>query len=216
MSGPVFHTSPATRANNTGGPFECDASGNLLVSTGGSSGTPPAAAADTATNPTGQQTLAYMQGYNGTTWDRIRAGVLTVSSTLTGFLNALPWAIFHTTPATRTNNQGGPLEADAAGNLRIAEQFVTGWTSFHITTATTTVVKSGAGVLHELTFGKHVATGVVTVYDNTAASGTVLMVITVGAALLSDPPLSITIDRAFATGLTIVTSQAEDLSGGYL
>jgi hypothetical protein len=62
-------------------------------------------------------------GFNSTTWDRLRAGITAVTATLTGWLNTLPWAIFHTTPATRTNTQGGPLEADNAGNLRIADQF---------------------------------------------------------------------------------------------
>jgi len=39
------------------------------------------------------------------------------------FANTLPWAIFHSSPVTRTNGQGGPLETDVIGNLRQAEQF---------------------------------------------------------------------------------------------
>ncbi len=41
------------------------------------------------------------------------------TATLTGWLNTLPWAVFHATPTTRTEAQGGPLEADANGNLKV-------------------------------------------------------------------------------------------------
>lgn len=49
-------------------------------------------------------------------------GVVTPTSALSNFLNSLPFAIFHTTPTVRTNNQGGPLEADANGNLKATLQ----------------------------------------------------------------------------------------------
>jgi hypothetical protein len=41
-----------------------------------------------------------------------------VSATLTGFLNTLPWAVYNATPTPRTEGQGGPLQADANGNLK--------------------------------------------------------------------------------------------------
>lgn len=85
----------------------------------------------------------------------------------------------------------------------------------HISTATTTVVKSGSGTLERIVVNKHVATGVITVYDNTAASGTVLAIITTGAAVLTDPPITGIYGIPFSTGLTIVTSQAEDLTVVY-
>lgn len=81
-----------------------------------------------------------------------------------------------------------------------------------ISTATTTVVKSGAGTLERIVVNKHVVAGVTTIYDNTAASGTILAIITVGVALLTDPPITAIYGIPFATGLTIVTSQAEDLT----
>lgn len=85
----------------------------------------------------------------------------------------------------------------------------------NIATATTTTVKSGAGFLHSIVINKHVATGIITVYDNTAGSGTLIATITTGAALLSDPPLTAILDVSFATGLTIVTSQAENITISY-
>jgi len=68
-------------------------------------------------------------------------------------------------------------------------------------TATTTV-KSGAGVLRSITINtKGASANTMTVYDNTAGSGTKIAVIdsTGGAATL-------TYNVAFATGLTIVSA----------
>lgn len=91
-----------------------------------------------------------------------------------------------------------------------------GYSSNNITLAapTTTVVKTGAGILHTITFNKPVATGVVTVYDNTAASGTVLATITVPA---SPQPVTLHYDAVFTTGLTVVTATAaQDITVTYV
>lgn len=91
-----------------------------------------------------------------------------------------------------------------------------GWKYTNITLAapTTTAVKSGAGVLHTVTFNKPVAGGVVTIYDNTAGSGTIIGTITVPA---SPQPVTLTYDASFATGLTIITAtQAQDITVSYI
>jgi hypothetical protein len=91
-----------------------------------------------------------------------------------------------------------------------------GYSSVNITLAapTTTVVKTGAGILHTITFNKPAATGVVTVYDNTAASGTVLATITIPA---SPMPVTLTYDAVFSTGLTITTATAaQDITVTYV
>lgn len=90
-----------------------------------------------------------------------------------------------------------------------------GWTAKNITTATTTVVKSGAGVLHSVVVNKSVIASTIKIYDNTAGSGTLLGTITYGLALLTDPPLNGIYDIAFSTGLTIVTSAAHDVTVAY-
>ena len=54
----------------------------------------------------------------------------------------------------------------------------------NVASATTTAVKSGAGTLHSITVNKAVASGVITVYDNTAGSGTKIATITNPATLL--------------------------------
>ena len=81
-----------------------------------------------------------------------------------------------------------------------------GWYTYNnITTDTKTTVKSGAGVLHTITFNNPAATEVVTIFDNTAASGTKIGTITTPA---SPVPVTITYDVNFATGLTLLTATA--------
>ena len=82
----------------------------------------------------------------------------------------------------------------------------------NITTAATTTVFSGRGTFVGLVFNKRVAAGVVTIYDNTSAAGTKVGTITEGASILNDPPQSVTYNRYMEVGLTIVTSQAEDIT----
>jgi hypothetical protein len=81
----------------------------------------------------------------------------------------------------------------------------------NITTATTTTVKSGSGTLVRIVNNKKLANGVVTIYDNTAGSGTKIGTITNPATLL-DNQQTYEYQVAFNTGLTIVTSAAEDLT----
>lgn len=84
-----------------------------------------------------------------------------------------------------------------------------------ITTQTTTTVKSGTGRLYRLVISVPVATAVVTVYDNTAGSGTqIIPPITIGAAPVYGP-FSLMVGAVFTTGLTIVTSTATMSVGVY-
>jgi hypothetical protein len=75
----------------------------------------------------------------------------------------------------------------------------------NITTDTTTVVKSGAGVLHTVCFNTPLATEVTTIFDNTAASGTKIGTWTTPASPVAS---CILYDVAFTTGLTILTATA--------
>jgi hypothetical protein len=93
---------------------------------------------------------------------------------------------------------------------------IPGYNYANITLAapTTTVVKTTPGILHSITFNKPVATAVVTVYDNTAASGTIIGTITVPANPL---PVTVTYDASFNTGLTLVTATAaQDITVSYI
>lgn len=76
---------------------------------------------------------------------------------------------------------------------------------------TTVVVKNGPGRLHGLMINNNNTSGIITIYDNTAGSGTLIGTLAVGAsAALSgavvSPILIGPLGLEFSTGLTIVTS----------
>jgi hypothetical protein len=76
-----------------------------------------------------------------------------------------------------------------------------------ITTATTTVIKSGIGRIFAVCLINPVASATMTAYNNTAASGTVIMSPVLPATLLSSGPSNLFIGGGkFTTGLTILTT----------
>lgn len=85
----------------------------------------------------------------------------------------------------------------------------------NITTATTTTVKTGQGVIHEICINTPAASGVVVVYDNTAGSGTKVGTITNPATLLGEGPVCAFHDIALTKGLTIVTTGSQDITVVY-
>jgi len=91
--------------------------------------------------------------------------------------------------------------------------------SVHIATATTTVVKAApGGFFGFMVNGTPAASETVTVYDNAAASGTLLAVFslattTVAPGFIPFGPHGIGVQ--FKTGLTVVTSGTTDLAVVY-
>lgn len=88
-----------------------------------------------------------------------------------------------------------------------------GFSFQNITTATTTTVKSGAGVLHGVTVNtKGTIASTITIYNNTAGSGTKIG--TIDSLNLAGQFL---FDVAFTTGLTLVTTGtvAPDITVSY-
>lgn len=80
----------------------------------------------------------------------------------------------------------------------------------NINSATTTVVKVGGGMLHSITINTPVA-GAITVFDNTAASGTIIGLVTTTA----NSQGTLIYDCEFRTGLTILTATANDITVNY-
>lgn len=81
------------------------------------------------------------------------------------------------------------------------------WQYKNIAAQTTgTSIRSGQGILHSITLNKPTATSVITVYDNTAASGTKIATITVPA---SPQPVTLTYDVNYYTGLEVVMATAD-------
>ena len=87
-----------------------------------------------------------------------------------------------------------------------AQQLIFSYLNIVLAAPTTTTVKSGKGVLHSICVNTEAA-GTITIYDNTAASGTKIGTIT-GIAVTSTGPGCQIYDVQFWTGLTIVTATA--------
>lgn len=83
-----------------------------------------------------------------------------------------------------------------------------GFNYTHITSATTTVIRTGKGRLHSIVINTSTA-GTITVGDNTTTGGTIIAVIT---AIASVGPAVCLYDVDFNTGLTIVTSATVDIT----
>lgn len=87
-----------------------------------------------------------------------------------------------------------------------------GWKglSNYISSATTTQVKTGAGVLHALVLTE-TAAGAITVYDNVTSTGTPVAVLK--ASIVEG---TYAFNVAFSTGLRVVTAGASKLTVSYL
>lgn len=84
----------------------------------------------------------------------------------------------------------------------------------NITTTTTTLVKTGAGFLHSITFNKPVATGTVKIDDAITDTTPVIGTITTPA---NPQPFTVFYDIEFLNGLTIVTGTAsQDITVSYI
>lgn len=134
------------------------------------------------------------------------SGALTADQTVD--LNKVAGVAVKTGSGTSTGVIRVELPTNGTGIVGIAGNSVA-----NITTATTTTVKSGAGTLHGINVNtKGTVASTVTVYDNTAASGTKL-------ATLDSLNLAgwNQYDVNFATGLTIVTTGtvAPDITVSY-
>lgn len=200
--GGKFNTTAPTFTDGQRGDIQLDNKGSLRVAIAGSNGVSlnTTAQGDSINNAnTGLVTVPLNSIFNGTTWDRARSVVNATNTIGTGIAAVGVLAqVDDTSPTAITENQFGNVRMSADRSLLTSVQ-----NSFsHISTATTTTVKSGAGTLHSITIN---ALGTVasstTVYDNTAGSGTVIAVI--NSLTISG---TLTYDAQFSTGLTLVTT----------
>ncbi|MES0168255.1 hypothetical protein NKJ87_20070 [Mesorhizobium sp. M0027] len=112
---------------------------------------------------------------------------------------------FGTPYATLSADQVADLVSNLVGHLKVTREHL----ASHISTATTTTIKSGKGLLSKIVIGTGAA-GTATIYDNTTGTGTVIGVIDCAAQR------TIMLDVTFATGLTIVTTGTADITVAYL
>jgi hypothetical protein len=131
---------------------------------------------------------------------------------------------FNTTPPVLANTQRGDLQLDAAANLKSTlATLIAGedqvfdrlktmlrFNPTNIAGIATTLVKSGTGVLHSITINT-TAAGTITIYDSLTASGT--KIATIKTSVVEQ---TFVFDCAFATGLTVVTAAASDITVNWI
>lgn len=95
---------------------------------------------------------------------------------------------------------------DLNGRLAVHQPFST----TRMSTNTTTTIKSGAGFLHTITFNNPdvmtTANETITLYDNTAGSGTILALVNIDDGQGTVGAFTLHYDIVFGTGLTAVTT----------
>lgn len=148
-------------------------------------------------------------GYDGTNTRRFltdTAGRMTVTGAYSVGSAAPSSALVGSMVASDGTN-GRLINTDTSGR-----QIAAPWTYNNITSATTTTAKSGAGVLHAVAINTYIASATITIYDNTAGSGTKIGTLTLPSTITGLAPVTVLFDASFATGLTLVTSGATDLT----
>lgn len=121
--------------------------------------------------------------------------------------------------AMLADSSGNPITSLNALHVRLAETIAgedvlvdvlkteQRFTHLNITGQATTVVKSGAGMLHSIIINTAAANAVIRCRDNTADSGTLIGQITQPATLLENQKMLL-YDLTFSVGLTCVTATA--------
>jgi hypothetical protein len=112
-------------------------------------------------------------------------------------------AVFNTTLPAPTSGDRVDLQANKFGELVVRHR-----NKFsNLTGAATTTVKSGTGVLAGISLNNGTASSTITIYDNTAGSGTIIMKLSPGS-VSQFGSVYMGIDAEFSTGLTVVTTVA--------
>lgn len=162
------------------------------------------AGADAASNTSNRSaTSARISGFNGTTWDRIRAGITAVASSFTGFLNTLPWAVYNATPTTRTEGQGGPLQGNSKGSLNTTATTLTSGEVQDISAmrveqqvnytniSASALIYTGAGRFAGFIVNSCAAGATIKFWDNTSAATTVVLNTITFTAAVAQGPVSV-------------------------
>lgn len=121
--------------------------------------------------------------------------------------------LYNGTTGDMARSAQGAVNANTGIGVMAVEE--AGRTFSNITTATTTTSKSGKGFLHSVTINTFVASATITIFDNTAASGSKIATITLPSTITSLGPITLMYNVAFSTGLTVVTSGATDITVAY-
>lgn len=196
--------------------------------TSSSGGTVTTAGADGESNTANtQQVEARLQGYNGTTWDRIRTALVAVQTTFVGILNVLSMGRYNSSAPTLADGNVIVNQLDVNGNLKatsatlLAGEDLTNnkmvvehqYTSTGVKTADA-LIKTGSGFIHTITISQQDAAptaGTIQIRDATAAgAGTVLFEWNLTTAVFV--PFTVILDVTFGTGLYIDFTTTADVN----
>lgn len=140
--------------------------------------------------------------YNGTNADMVRAASAAAGTSGTGLLGAGALGIYNTVQPSVTSGTYERLQLDSNANLRVAQMASAagGYSYSHISTNTTTVVKSGAGTLNAVVINNSGTSATATIFDSTTGSGSII------ATINTSNQGALRYQLAFSTGLTVVTA----------
>lgn len=96
-----------------------------------------------------------------------------------------------------------PVVLGVQGTVTLA-----GYNYTHITADTTTLVKTGSGILHAIIINSHGASATIEFDDALTHTGPVIGIITLPSTITSAIPISLEYDVQFSTGLSITTGTA--------
>lgn len=81
---------------------------------------------DAESNPSTTRTGSLGYAYNGSTWDRIRSGIVAVATSFVGWINTLPGLRYNATPPTLADGNIVVLQGDVNGLLKTREGYQPG------------------------------------------------------------------------------------------
>lgn len=90
-----------------------------------------------------EEVSSYVSAFNGSTWDRVRAGITGAVSVVTGYKNMIWVGKFNSTPPTLTNGQFIEPQFDVNGNLKTV---AAGTPSLLYSTGAITQIQQAVGV----------------------------------------------------------------------
>lgn len=136
------------------------------------------------------------------------SSIIVLTALLACIATVMAGTLSYTTPLPQTGDSALVI----ANKVAVGQAALANGNSYsNITTAATTTVKSGAGVLDRLVINTGGTGSTATIYDNTAASGTKI------ATLTTATQGTILYNVRFGTGLTVVTASGTpaDLTVSY-
>lgn len=205
----IYNSTPLTLADGQGAALALDSAGRLVTSL-------------TVTGSDIQ--LGAVEIKNGT--DDTRLTVATDDSNMPATPPFLPTGgEYRASPTTYTDGDATVLQTDVNGNTKVTQATLLAGEDLTANVlkveqrysgsvvAADTLVKTGAGFLHTLTFSCNDAAptaGSIIVYDNTAESGTQLF----NHTFTTTPfvPFSVTLDVSFSTGLYVGFTTTADVN----